>query len=96
MTTKSKTNSNRQVREMKGEFKETRNFLRMCMAGVIQGTINHQQASDVAMLANQQNYNLVVESKMFPPEARAIANQDILNSANALIDASKCDDAPLH
>ena len=36
---------------MEQEFQKTRLFLRACMQGVVDGSVNHQQAKDIGYLA---------------------------------------------
>lgn len=69
----------------KQEFTDTRSFLRSVMVGIIQGEVNHQQASDIATLAHVQNQSLALEATLFPDNARNIKGEDILKSANRLI-----------
>jgi len=71
---------------MLGEFDQTRSFLRNCMAGIVTGEINHVQAKDIAMLAQQQNYNMALEATLFPETERGISSSKLLESASALTD----------
>jgi len=67
---------------MQGEFDQTRSFLRQCMAAVVRGDINHQQAKDVALLAQQQNYNMALEMALFGSKPQA--TKELLQAADRL------------
>lgn len=70
---------------MEEEFQKTRQFLRACMQGVVNGEINHQMAKDIGFLAQQQNYNMALEATLFPQEKRGIASKEILAVASNLV-----------
>ena len=77
-----------EIDTMEGEFKQTRAFLRAAMAGVVTGEVNHQKAKDIALLAQQQNYNMAMEATLFPKEARGLPSSELIAQANKLAEFS--------
>jgi len=80
---KDKTNQLARRQSMQGEFDQTRAFLRQCMSAVVTGELNHVQAKDVAMLAQQQNYNMALEATLFPSESKIVKSAELIEPATA-------------
>jgi len=66
------------------EFTDTRAFLRQCMAAVVTGGLTHTQAQDIALLAQQQNYSVVIENAIIPLSTNKIEPKSLIHAAKEL------------